>query len=174
MTEDTLIDAIFDREGRTFHVSDQPTGPGGITLPVLREVKPGATLDDLKALTLPEARDVVQFKLRQLAQVHGFYKIQFEPLRLQMLDFAYNSGPSLAIRWFQRVLGVPRSGRMDDVTVAAIKYPDFHRIQTWIHQSVIAARLQMVDMSTDGTAIDKKFEEGLENRALAFSLLVVP
>jgi hypothetical protein len=32
----------------------------------------------------------------------------------------------------------------------------------------------MIDMSTDGGSIDKRFEEGLENRALTFSLLEVP
>lgn len=187
ITEERLIDDTFVREGDTYGDEhshppiDQPTGRGGITLWTLKAFvvatrSPLApTVETLQALTHAQAREIVRWQLRQLAQAHGIDQIPFEPLRLQVLDWAYNSGPALAIRWLQRVLGVPRTGRMDPVTVAAVKVPDIARVPVWISESVMAARLRMIDMATDpGGRVDHKFEEGLENRALSFSLLEVP
>lgn len=182
LTEERLLDDIFVKEGTRYGDQttrppiDQPTAAGGIILPTLQAyfdaTQPGrtATVADLKALTIERAREVVRWVLRRLARQYRIDVIGFEPLRIQMLDFAYNSGPALAIRWLQRVLRVPRTGTLDPVTEAAILRSD----QWLVHQALIAARLQMIDMSTDGGSIDKKFEEGLENRALTFSLLAVP
>lgn len=188
MTEAQLVADVFLKEGDRYGDQttrppiDQPTARGGIILDTLREfviatrspLEP--TVATLKALTRPQAEEIVRWKLRQISARNGFDDIAFGPLRLQMIDFSYNSGAALAIRWLQRVLGVPRTGRMDARTIAAIKYPhDAQRIPVWIHQSLIAARLQMIDGATDaGGKVDKKFEEGLENRALSFSMLEVP
>jgi lysozyme family protein len=187
ITEERLIDDTFVREGdaygdeHTVPPIDQPTGRGGIVLETLKAfiVATGSplapTLETLKALTHAQAREIVRWKLRQLARQHGIDQIPFEPLRLQVLDWAYNSGAPLAIRWLQRVLGVPRTGRMDPVTVAAVKFPDIARVPTWMSESLVAARLRMIDMATDPSGrVDHKFEEGLENRALSFSMLDVP
>lgn len=186
ITEDRLIDDVFAKEGdvygdRTTHPPiDQPTARGGLTLPVVRDYmaamgRPAPTVQTLKDLTHEDARAIVRWVYQQLARKHGLDQIPFEPLRLQVLDWAYNSGPALAIRWLQRVLGVPRTGVMDPVTVAAVTYPDLHRVHLWISESVLAARLRMIDMATDpGGRVDHKYEEGLENRALTFSLLDVP
>jgi lysozyme family protein len=177
MTEDELVAATFAREGvkygdpSTSPPIDQPTGPGGITLPVLSEyLGYPATVADLKALTLGTAAPIVRWKLRTLAQNTHIHLVEYEPLRVQLLDFAYNSGPSLAIRWFQRVLRVKRTGRIDDATRAALDVVD-----PWlVNQALIAARLQMVDLWTDADQRRKQWEEGLENRVLSFSLLEVP
>jgi lysozyme family protein len=177
VTEADLIEDIFRKEGvrygdtTTTPPIDQPTGPGGITLPTMTAYlgRP-ATVADLKALTKETATPVVRFALRMVAIDQGFTTIQYEPLRLQLIDFAYNSGPALAIRWLQRVLRVARSGKFDAGTNWAVQRQDAFLV----HQALIAARLQMIDMSTDTGTIDKKFEEGLENRALTFSQLEVP
>lgn len=182
MTEEQVVDAVFAKEGdrygdqETKPPIDQPTARGGITLPTLQayydDVEPGrrATVLNLREMTHEEARRIVRWYLRRLAKQCGLARITFEPLRLQMVDYAYNSGAPLAIRWLQRVLRVPRTGRMDAATQARLTLLD----PFLVHQSLIAARLQMVDLSTDGGSIDKRFEEGLENRALTFSLLEVP
>jgi lysozyme family protein len=177
MTEADLVEHIFDKEGRTYgdeHTSppiDQPTAPGGIILPTLSEYlgRP-ATLAELRALTVDTATPVVKWKLHQFGRQHNLIAITFAPLRLQMIDFAYNSGPSLAIRWLQRVLRVRRTGVMDADTVWAVQQQD----SFLTHQSLIAARLQMIDMWSDADAKRKIFEEGLENRVLSFSLLEIP
>jgi lysozyme family protein len=177
MTEDQLIEDTFIREGveytdqSTVPPIDQPTGAGGITLATLSEfLGYQATVDELKALTRITAAPVVRWKLRQLAKDYEIDEIAFMPLRIQMIDFAYNSGPALAFRWLQRVLRIPRTGRMDSATKMAVNLRDGFLV----NEALVAARLRMIDMSTDGTSIDKRFEEGLENRAHKFSLLEVP
>jgi len=175
MTEDELINETFEREGRVYgdeHTRppiDQPTAPGGIILDTLSEYlgRP-ATLAELRALTVVTARPIVRWKLRQIAKRNGFDDIAFEPLRLQLIDFSYNSGPGIAIRWLQRVLRVTDDGIIGPETRAAIARSDL-----WlVHHALIAARLQMLDMWTDASAKRKAFEEGLENRAIGFSLLL--
>lgn len=178
MDMDQLIDDVFQKEGRTYGDQqtrppiDQPTAPGGIILPTLSAYlgRP-ATLAELQALTAITARPIVRWVLASLAAAAGLQGITFEPLRLQLMDFAYNSGPALAIRWLQRVLRVPRDGVFGPVTAAALARSD-----PWlVHQALIAARLQMIDRATDpGGKVDHKYEEGLESRALTFSLLDVP
>lgn len=174
MTEDDIIDDVFKKEGDRYAEPpkiDQPSGRGGITLRTLREfMGPTATLDDLKTLTREKAREIVRWKLRYLARLTRLDEITFESLKLQMIDFAYNSGQALAIRWLQRVLRVDRTGRIDGPTLDALKRQD-----AWlVHHALIAARLQMIDMATDSGRVHKKLEEGLENRALSFSLPEVP
>lgn len=183
MTEDDVIADVFVREGDEYgdettpRPIDQPTGRGGITLPTLQAyfdaVEPPrrGTVLDLKTLTRTQAETVVRWTLARTSHQNGFDLIAFEPLKLQMIDFAYNSGEGLAMRWLQRVLRVPRTSRMDAPTVAALGRSD-----PWlVHQALIGARLQMIDMATDpGGKIDKKYEEGLEKRAHKFSLLDVP
>lgn len=186
MTEEQFIDALFVREGDRYADQeskppiDQPTGRGGITLGTLRDYVAAtgsaltASVDTLKALTHDQARAIVTWKVRTFVRRNDLHLIDFEPLRWFIVDFAYNSGASRAIRWLQRVLGVRVTGAMDAPTVAQLRYPDLKRIPFWIHQAAIAARLQMVDKATDrGGSIDHHLEEGLENRVFSFSLLDV-
>lgn len=178
MTEDTLIDSVFDKEGKkygdqtTIPPIDQPTAAGGIIQATLSDYlgRP-ATVQELKDLSLGAAREVIRWKLRKLAKASRLELVHFEPLRLQLIDFAYNSGEGLAIRWLQRVLRVPRSSKIDQATLGALEALD-----PWlVNQALVGARLQMIDLATDaGGSVDKKFEEGLENRAHSFSLLEIP
>ena len=185
MTADQLVDAIFDREGDAYAEPpkiDQPTARGGVTLGTLGAyvaANPTAHLtvsvQQLQTLTHDQAADIVRWQLRRLSESAGLDAIEFEPLRLLLIDYSYNSGAQRAIRWFQRVLGVPRTGIMDAATVAAVKYPnDKDRILVWIHMATVAARLQMIDSAVDTHSINAKFETGLERRVEAFSLLEVP
>jgi len=168
-----LVEEIFAREGRVYAeppAIDQPTGPGGITLPTLQAYQPGSTLEDLKRLTVEGATAVILWTLDQLAERHGLALIQDDHVRLQMIDFAYNSGPDLAIRWLQRVVQAPRTSRMDVTTTYATNSSD-----PWLlHHALIVARLQMIDLATDRGTVSKRFEEGLENRVLRFSRLEIP
>jgi lysozyme family protein len=177
ITMEQLVEDTFEKEGRTYgdqHTRppiDQPTAPGGIILATLSEFlgRP-ATLEELRALTVETSRPIVHWKHEQNAVRHGLTVISFDPLRVQMLDFCFNSGPGIAIRWLQRVLRVESDGVIGPSTKAALEAADL-----WlVHQALIAARLQMIDMWTDAAARRKAWEEGLENRALTFSLLAVP
>ena len=184
-TFDNIVDDVFVKEGDHYHVSDQPTARGGITLQTLIDFykvqwpkAPTPTVKDLQRLSHEEARVVVEWKLYQLAdemQLAPLFTEANNPLYLLLLDFGYNSGGPRAIRWFQRCLEVPASGKMDPVTITTLT--DLRKraggsIDRLLHQALIAARLQMVDMWADAPE-NKYLEEGLENRVLSFSLLKV-
>lgn len=174
-----IVEDIFKREGDLYAEPpriDQPTGRGGITLPVLQafmRAKTGvstliAIVDDLRNLTHDQAREVVQWNLEQVAATMGLEKLNYHPLKLQLLDFGYNSGEARAIRWLQRVLHTAVTGKMDANTLAVLG-----QCSPWlVHHALIAARLQMIDRWGDAPE-HKKYEEGLENRALSFSQLTV-
>jgi lysozyme family protein len=182
VTEADLIEDVFVKEGvrygdqTTTPPIDQPTAAGGIVLDTLKAYRKAmglagtSTVDDLRALTKETATPIVRWMLRRIASDHGFASVEYEPLRLQLIDFAYNSGGELAIRWLQRVLDVARSGRFDPTTKWALAKHE----PRLVHQALIAARLQMIDSWTDSAVPRKKWEEGLENRALSFSVLEVP
>jgi len=172
-----IIDDVFKKEGDKYGDQttrpriDQPTARGGITLPVWSEfIGRAGTIEQLKTMSHETARAVVDWKLKQIEQRMKLGVISFEPLKMQIIDFGYNSGEERAMRWLQRVLRVLPTGKMDIPTQRALIGGD-----PWlIHQALIAARLQMIDMATDpGGSVDAAFEEGLENRALTFSLLDV-
>lgn len=177
MTETEIVDDIYEKEGdaygdlTTHPPIDQPTGRGGITLETLTDyLGHPASIDDLKALTRDQAKQIIRWKLRRLQTAAQLGGIAFEPLRLQLIDFAYNSGPALAIRWLQRVLRVPRTGVIDGLTRSALLDAD-----PWlVNQALVGARLQMIDLWTDAGAQRKAWEEGLESRGLRFSLLEIP
>jgi lysozyme family protein len=127
MTEDQFLDAVGQREGLEYAeppAIDQPTGPYGITLPVLSAYRARpCTIADLRALTPADAREIVRANVRNDLQKLGFNKIAFEPLRWQCLDYAWNSGEERAIRWLQRTVGVPEgfvTGVMDDRTIRSL------------------------------------------------------
>lgn len=180
IAREQLIDEVFRKEGDTYgdqHSSppiDQPTGRGGIILPTLSTYlgRP-ATIAELKNLTHDQARTIVDWKLGQIERSMGLTFIPYEPLKLQLIDFGYNSGEGRALRWLQRVLQVPRTGHMDYATVHRLT--ELTEDLFLVHQALIAARLQMIDLATDpGGSVDHTYEEGLENRALTFSRLEVP
>ena len=176
-TYTSLVDDVFEKEGDVYAeppTIDQPTGRGGITLAVYQQfcdvMQPGrrVTKLDLRTLTHVEARAIVMWYLTRLEKEIGLPVIAFQPLRLQMLDFAYNSSGPRAVRWLQRCLRCPVTGFVDPRTTQALGQQD-----NWlVHQALIAARLQMIDSWTDAPA-NQKYEEGLENRALTFSLLQI-
>jgi lysozyme family protein len=182
MTLDDFIEGVFASEGvvygdrHTVPAIDQPTGAGGVTLQTLRAyvAATGSPLpvnvDTLQHLTKVTAAPIVRWKIETDITQYQFDAITFDPLRYQMLDFAYNSGPGTAIRWLQRVLRVPRSSKMDAATLEALRHNDL-----WlVNLGLVAARLQMIDMWTDSDKQAKAWEEGVESRGLRFSLLEVP
>jgi lysozyme family protein len=175
-----IVEDIFLREGDRYAEppeTDQPTGRGGLTLGTVQRYfdlhRPGwaATVEDLKALSHEEARAIVEWLLLELESDMGLRWVSYDPLRLHLVDFAYNSGGALAMRWLQRVLDVPRSGVMDGPTRDHLAVGSLE--QRLIHHALLYARLEMVDRWTDAP-VNKRFEEGLENRIHSFSLLEIP
>lgn len=43
------------------------------------------------------------------------------PLAFQVFDASYNSGPSQAVQWLQKAMGVPADGKLGPITMAALQ-----------------------------------------------------
>jgi lysozyme family protein len=172
MTLDAFVTGIFDREGRTYEEPpriDQPTGPGGVTLPVLCAYRGRrCTVDDLRRLTVAEAGAILRWTIDLALTRWHFDRIAYEPLRLQLLDFAWNSGEGLAVRWLQRTVLLPEAavdGVIGPQTLAALDALN----PVLVHNALAAQRAHMVLTSRK---IAKKFKGGVINRALGFVLPV--
>lgn len=172
MTEDQFIEATLDREGRQYAEPpqiDQPTGPGGITLPVLSKWRGRlCTVDDLRTLTVDESRAILRARIRQALSALHFDRIAFEPLRYQMLDYAWNSGEERAVRWLQRTAGLPEAqvtGVVDDRTIAAVQaYPP-----ALLNNALAASRAHAAWHGGTG----EQFAAGVARRAIEFVIDIV-
>lgn len=181
MTETTILDALFGKEGGFRPAVQRPDGTWdfatmyGITAHVLgqwRGLGRHATVAELQAMPITEAAAIYR---REYIHAPGFTAeaIGFEPLRLQLIDFGVNSGPPRAIRWLQRVLRQVRP----EIAVDGVLGPQTRRTLQecrgylpWVHDALVAARSYMVDRAVDTGALRKQDEEGLESRALSFLL----
>lgn len=171
MTTDMLIAGILDREGGyTADTADAGNANGGATnfgitsrtWGAYRGLNRPATRAEIKAITRDEA---VAFYAKRYVEQSPFASVAYEPLKVQLIDFGINSGNARAVRWLQRTLNVPVTGIMDERTRTAVNlYPGW-----LVNRALACARLWMVDQATDHGDIDKKFEEGLESRALSFA-----
>jgi lysozyme family protein len=172
MDLDTFITALFDREGRTYAeppTIDQPTGPGGVTLPVLTAYRGRAcTIADLRALSITEAEAIIRWTIDHALTAWHVERIAYEPLRLQLLDFMWNSGEARAIRWLQRAVGLPAAavdGVIGPQTLATLAAHD----PLLVNNALVALRAHMVSTSRTMRPVDKR---GVLERALIF--VVVP
>jgi len=167
VTLDDLLDRVRDAEGVTYAeppAIDQPTGVYGVTLPMLSASRGRpCTVDDLKALTPEQGRAIVRSRFDVDIRKYGFDRVTDPHLQAQLLDFAWNSGESRAIRWLQRTVGLPPgfvTGTIDDRTIAALE-----RFPGWLVNNALAgARAHAAYHG--GTP--EKFAAGVARRALEF------
>lgn len=118
----TALSHVLTHEGGW---ADHPRDPGGatmkgVTLATFRQYHPGASKDDLRAISSADLqriyRDGYWNKIRGDQLPSGIDYCVF--------DFAVNSGPSRAARYLQRVLGVSQDGVVGPVTIAAAREAD--------------------------------------------------
>ena len=119
---DSILEDVLKREGwptYTVHPNDKG-GPtkGGITLRTLESWRQRrCTRAELKRLTEGEALAILR---RRYAEASGIPHILDMDLRTQVIDSAVLSGPLLASKDLQRVLGVTVDGIIGPQTLAAI------------------------------------------------------
>jgi len=116
-----ILDDVLKREGwpeYTEHPLDRG-GPtkGGITLQTLEDFlgKP-CTRRELMDL---ERDTAINILIRRYVRQNGIQLLVREPIAPQLVDNAVLSGPRLAVKDLQRVLGVPADGIIGPHTVAA-------------------------------------------------------
>lgn len=111
---------VLRHEGGYVNHPNDPGGPTnkGITLATMRRyVMRSATVDDLKAITPQQVATVYRR--------HYWDAVRGDELPsgvdYALFDFAVNSGPSRAIRFMQRSLGVEQDGKLGPATMRAVK-----------------------------------------------------
>lgn len=106
-----IIDATLRREGfgEFTNRAEDRGGPTkwGITLNTYRRFRENATIDDLRALTEEQARDIYW---QDYVERPGFDRIVHPELRALMVDFGVTSGTVTAIKALQRALNVQADG----------------------------------------------------------------
>lgn len=106
------LDQIIAREGG---LTDDPIDKGKRTkYGISQAAHPDVDLD---ALTPEGAKDIYR---REYLERPGINQIPDERLRCQMLDWAVNSGPRIAIRALQHILDVVQDGVLGEQTLAAL------------------------------------------------------
>lgn len=169
MTNADIVNGILQREGGYRNLPGDGGGPTNfgitaVTWGEYRKLGRAATEAEVQAIDVEQA---TIFYLKEIAASpftadHG---VSYEPLFVQLTDFAENSGQERAIRWLQRLLRIPVTGKMDDRTrISLVTTPQY-----LVHEALIAIRVKMIRGAVVEGKIAKRDESGLINRALSFS-----
>ena len=122
MTIDEIITDIMRREGGdtyTYHPSDHGGATKyGITQNTLSDYRGyQVTVEEVQSLTKGTARNIYK---KMYIKDPGFELIQNERLKVFLIDFGVNSGPTTAIRSLQFCVGTIIDGVIGSKTLAAI------------------------------------------------------
>lgn len=172
---DAIIEGIIERErarpGQP-EFTDRASDAGGptkygITLPTLSDYlgRP-ATVDELKRLTLDDARTIY----RAIFVVRPGFAGMDEPLRTQLIDFGVHSHPRTAIKALQEIMRVSADGVIGPNTKKAIAEHSTKTLacRLWEFRLQFMARLTESDVRKKTGRTDTNAEniEGWINRML--------
>ena len=135
MNFDQAFDILLKHEGG---YSDHAADPGGktrfgITEAVAREA---GYRGDMRELPLDLAKQIYKARYWNAVRAEELP----EAIRYAVFDAAANSGPSRAIRWVQRAVGVKDDGIIGPVTLAAVRAADPERLL----RRILAQRLRFM------------------------------
>jgi lysozyme family protein len=187
VTVDAIIDEVIEAEGPA--LKNDPADPedpskygiGKRTLGRYLPLGRDATLDEVRQVDRALAARIYR---QMFVDEPGFTEANIPPagLRLLVIDYGVNSGPGAPVKALQRLLVTDVDGRPLTVdggfgpkTVAALRHALAldPRCARWLRDALIADRLLTIDDVTDRRPGYKRYEEGLEDRALKFLRLPV-
>ena len=122
---DEIIDAVIEKEGRTF--TNRPNDRGGptkfgITQRTLSAyLGRQASIEEVKNLTEPDARRIYTDLFIERPR---FDEIEDADLQLVIIDIGVHSGPPRAARFLQKELGLKADGIVGPITLGAANHPD--------------------------------------------------
>lgn len=140
MTFDEAFEVLLRHEGG---YSDHPDDPGGktkfgITEEVARE---HGYLGEMASLPVAFAKRIYRKAYWDAVMADEMP----EAIRYPLFDAAVNSGPSKAVTWLQRALGIADDGDLGPMTLAAVKADDPYKVA----QAMVGERLRfMAKLST--------------------------
>jgi lysozyme family protein len=106
-TVEQILNDIIDKEGGWVNHPDDRGGPTnwGITLAVFREVRPNATIEQLRALTKQEAFEIYRTKYYITPRFDLIFAVS-PKIAAELTDTGVNMGVSVASRFIQRSLNL--------------------------------------------------------------------
>ncbi len=151
---DNIIDAILAREGPP---TNDPLDKGGSTAyGISQRANPEAWKNgpptEAQARAIYEAR---YFK------GPGFDKVEDGRLQAQLTDFGVNSGPAVAVRKLQEILGVPGDGILGPDTLNVVNHEDARGL----NNKLAVARVLMLARIVANNPLQVKFLVGWLARA---------
>lgn len=166
MTVDAIIDGILAREGGGTY-TNAPSDHGGptkygVTQAALAAYRMApATPEDVQALTEAEARAIYR---RDFFVRPGFDKVPDPATQVLLMDWGVNSGPGIAIRALQRLLGVPNDGVLGPQTLLALSGLDAAKL----YRRLAAARVRFIGDLLHNDPSQLVYARGWLNRAADF------
>lgn len=158
MFMDTLLDEIIKREG--VKDTNNPNDSGGRTkFGISEKWHPEAWTNGPP--TLEQAKTIY---FDEYVVKPGFTKIQPEYLMAQLIDWGVNSGPTVAIQRFQKLLGVAQDGIIGPSTLQTLKL----RNPETINNQLANERVLMLSRLVQKRPKDLEFLFGWVRRAQSF------
>lgn len=166
MTTDDIINGIIRREGSKF--TNDPLDKGGptkfgITLRTLRDYHhdDAVSVDEVESLTEGEAR--VIYKTLYIERPK-FDMLTDDRLRAFLVDWGVNSGPRVAIKALQAMLGVPADGIMGSLTA----YHANTKMTDEMYDALVEDRREFCKAIVDRDPSQSKWLNGWNNRINEF------
>jgi lysozyme family protein len=156
---DEIIEGVIEREGGG-KVTNDPVDKGGRTQYGISEKSNPAAWADGK-VTADEARAIY---LKKYVEGPGFDKVVDRQLQTQLIDFGVNSGPSIAIKKLQQVVGTEQDGVLGPETLAAVNSCHADDVNT----SLVILRVKMIGQIVVKNPAQLRFLNGWLDRALQF------
>ncbi len=158
MDEKEIIDNVIKIE--TDKETNDPNDHGGRTkYGISEKSNPGAWADG--KVTEDEARAIYEAKY---VKAPGFDKIKDSKLKAQLVDFGVNSGPYVAIKKLQEVVGAKQDGVLGPATLEALDV--MHADD--VNNCLVALRVKMIGQLVSKNPSQLKFINGWLDRAVQF------
>ena len=120
-TFDKVLQLILMSEGG---YSNDPRDPGGETNHGITQ-RVYAAFRQNKSLPVQSVKNISNTEVRDIYLAQYANKIRFDDLPAgvdyAVLDGAVNSGPSQAVKWLQRAVGIAPDGQLGEATLAAVR-----------------------------------------------------
>ena len=164
MTTKEIIDGILKREGGYVNNPADRGGPTkfGITLKTLEAWRRHPVKAyDVEGMDELEAHAIYQI---EYLVKPGLDKINNVPLRVFALDSAVQHGPGRAIRWVQKIVGVPVDGILGPVSLSIINQVD----SDGLYRKMVAERCRFYGRIITQDPTQAVFAAGWANRIAEF------
>jgi len=154
-----LIDNIIKREGGDKETNDPNDAGGRTKYGISERAHPEVWIDGI--VTNEEARKIFEAKY---IKGPGFNKIKHEALKEQLVDYGVLSGPGIAIKALQSLVGAETDGILGPDTLAKANAVE----PVWLNNQLVSTRVRMIGRIVAKNPSQLKFLNGWLNRALEF------